>query len=1195
MTQRAIGGTGETFGATRTSETQGGPGEAAAPQPSRTELARYIRLKLIADGLVPPATDAAGLLGPSLGLGIAGRGTGAAAPPPVALPASLEQDVERLLGGLCERVQSAGDLKCPVDQRIESFLEQHFAPLCLSRPLRLPARTLVLNRAGLAREMSLPEQGDEFSNEHLSSYRVRNGVLHNPRADRRTTQGTFHVAEGGLPVPADKKSVPQRAFAELFQRAFMPPRAMLVLPFTSGARTPVETFVSLLIRPLVVPEVAGITAAKRMEVRFFVPAGLISNLDFVETIFGNAGDPFLPENDAGLDVAHWTGHTGCVVLAPHLTQVTKRAAGLPSFEEATVRQRRDGMCWKSPDEKYNDGQAFKLTCRSRDGVIVTLIADNYFGYCKKEVKTQISYAANLYGNCEEEHAGGAIAFPSFSLGDDFVANSRRYNGRTFDDVARDYAASIAVRPEGYGVDRRYPDLIYIPENARASLVTQHIAWERDGSEHSIPLLPGQIYMAPSGYRLWMEKHPEAPTWRLIGTAGEGVHCHKPCTVSGGGKSEISKSLADYMLYGPVFVADTRSDFLAVQEIFDRDYGNRWRTGGAVAPDYQTTPSRPLLDPRRSLGSVIKLLTPSPDYTDEYNAWLATIPNYIYSLVFIIKRFQAREEGEDWRRDFSVDLVNGEAGHELKFRNRKLVGTYLRVGLDRGQSWRTFKLRQDFAPATKLATQDDISVSIVVPAARLRNLNPSHQAASYKFVENCERRLFQRPDDAIHRGLDKQAEADLARDDNFISNFEPLTAEQVSGLVKYVVDLDKFTPPMQALLRRVSREGTGYVVCSSSPRLVDGKPTKNPRYLQLRPDLARPMDRYVAEMGTRLFRAIPANDPVPLPVNSVLFGRRNNPPDPEAGIRGLAVYNPLHFQELPELFMDFISSLTGKSPSTTGAGSEGALTKGPFNALPPIVDLNNALVSFLLTGLVGFSTAAGHIGPEFRVDHDISYLVPEVWCRIAPHERDPEYLLRQQLFEPLADFEYRGERIPASLLGYRMTDRFVRTFFGRVFDNPAKVFDEAILRPESQDLSAFVDGVKQIREAHTRVAKLYFEDGSVAMACPPLKALLSIMAFGEFEGMDQRHPRLRAMFTRESLLSSEWYAARLLAKREADRALCIRHRDYLQAVLANPVRGRSAARLDLHSRLADLNGELSHIDSPIYLSDLNGMLGRDPSL
>ena len=63
-----------------------------------------------------------------------------------------------------------------------------------------------------------------------------------------------------------------------------------------------------------------------MEVRFFAPGGLVSNLDFVETIFGNAGDPYLPENDAGLDVEHWTGHTGCVILAPHLTTHKKDSA-----------------------------------------------------------------------------------------------------------------------------------------------------------------------------------------------------------------------------------------------------------------------------------------------------------------------------------------------------------------------------------------------------------------------------------------------------------------------------------------------------------------------------------------------------------------------------------------------------------------------------------------------------------------------------------------------------------------------------------------------------------------------------------------------------------------------------------------------------------------------------------------------------
>src|SRR5208283_4710517 len=140
---------------------------------------------------------------------------------------------------------------------------------------------------------------------------------------------------------------------------------------------------------------------------------------------------------------------------------------------------RDHMCWEHEDERYNDGEAFKITCRDMTGVIVTIIADNYFGYCKKEVKTQISYAANLMGNVEEEHAGGALVFPSWSLGEELQVNSRRYNGRTFDDVERDYAQWIDVQPGGYGIDRNYSDLFYIPEDARADLRQQDISWMRN--------------------------------------------------------------------------------------------------------------------------------------------------------------------------------------------------------------------------------------------------------------------------------------------------------------------------------------------------------------------------------------------------------------------------------------------------------------------------------------------------------------------------------------------------------------------------------------------------------------------------------------------------------------------------------------------------------------------------------------------
>ena len=145
------------------------------------------------------------------------------------------------------------------------------------------------------------------------------------------------------------------------------------------------------------------------------------------------------------------------------------------------------------------------------------------------------------------------------------------------------------------------------------------------------------------------------------------------------------------------------------------------------------------------------------------------------------------------------------------------------------------------------------------------------------------------------------------------------------------------------------------------------------------------------------------------MDAVLPGRRNNPP--EGSIRSLACYNPIHYMELPELFMEFICSMTGKSPSTTGAGSEGALTKGPFNALPPIIDLNNALVSFILTGHNGFVTAAGYVGPKVRVDHDVSLIVPEVFCRMQPQERDPKFLLASHYLDKLEDFDPRGQNDP----------------------------------------------------------------------------------------------------------------------------------------------------------------------------------------
>ena len=103
--------------------------------------------------------------------------------------------------------------------------------------------------------------------------------------------------------------------------------------------------------------------------------------------------------------------------------MTKKEVGLPHVSEATERQQRDGMCWETEDELYNGGKAFKVCARDARGVIVTVIADTYFGYCKKEVKTQISYSANLFGNAEEEHSGGALVFASYNLGQEYDEKS----------------------------------------------------------------------------------------------------------------------------------------------------------------------------------------------------------------------------------------------------------------------------------------------------------------------------------------------------------------------------------------------------------------------------------------------------------------------------------------------------------------------------------------------------------------------------------------------------------------------------------------------------------------------------------------------------------------------------------------------------------------------------------------------------
>ncbi len=1096
-----------------------------------------------------------------------------------------------LLQSVAEKNRLLREHLCPVDQRIQDYIVRLFKGLDTPDRIWVPTNILILERHGMARALSLPPDSDSFKSNIVSSFRVKQGVLNNPASDRRTTKGVFHIAEGGLPIPADKKSVPLPVFAKLLEKALNPPDDLLEIPFTSTQEEKARLFVSLLLRPVVQPAVEGVTEEKRTEVRFFAPGNLTSNLDFVESIFGNAGDPYLAENDSGLDVKHWSGHTGCVILAPHLITFTKKELGLPHIDKATERQKRDGMCWESEDELYNDGGAFKITSRDSSGVVVTIIADNYYGYCKKEVKTQLSYAANLLGNVEEEHAGGALAFASYDLGEDFrLSHYIREVDHSFEETLEILGDEIDVQKDGYAIDKTYGDIVYIPAKSHISLHDQVIHWEKDGETKALNLQPDVTYILPSGYKVQMVRPMQGRRWRLVGTGAVGTYCHKPCTVSGGGKSEISKSLADAIVAGPVFTADIKSDFDKVEEVVSKEYGNRFRDDSRNRQN-----GRPILSDKRSLGSVIKLLSPSPEYSDDYNDWLESVPGYITDIVLVVKRFYKPDWGEDWRDRFSVDIVNGKPGNELKYRDQKLLSQYLRVGFAEDGSWRVFSLRKDFYPAVKIQTEDDISASVVVPASHVAGLDSGVETdKSLKFILNCEYRLFQRPDEAIHRGYDKTTEKDFSRSGLFFSNYEPLTREQTRAIENDAIRFGNFTEPMQQVLREFNRsEKPDFAVSSSEPRIWEGKPSKNPRYLQNRLDMEDGRSTYIAKVGARLYRRMYKGKNPPFPVNSVLPGRRNNPPS--EGIRALAVYNPIHYQELPELFMDFIASLTGKSPSTTGAGSEGALTKGPFNMLLPIVDLNNALVSYLVSGYECFTSSAGCVGPKFRCDHDISLLVPELWCRMRPRERKASYMIEHGYLEACEDFQHQGENVEASRLGYRITAAFIQEFGGRIFSNPQSVFPEFILKPEIQDLDTYVDGIKNIVETQQRVALNYFQDGSIDAACPPLKAILHVMAHGEFEGMSYRDAAFRQMFTLESLESSDWYRERLDAKQKVDISLWERHEKYLESFLGRDINAGMGERIDEEALRRRIERRLQTFRSDEYRNKLDGCLGVDPSL
>ena len=227
-----------------------------------------------------------------------------------------------------------------------------------------------------------------------------------------------------------------------------------------------------------------------------------------------------------------------------------------------------------------------------------------------------------------------------------------------------------------------------------------------------------------------------------------------------------------------------------------------------------------------------------------------------------------------------------------------------------------------------------------------------------------------------------------------------------------------------------------------------------------------------------------------------------------------------------------------------------------------------------------------------MDHDVSILIPELWCRMDKSEKNPEKMIREGMLEKLEDFEYKGQKVLASRLGNRITRAFVFKHFGRVFEEPIAVFSDEMLKPELQNMEDYVDGINNIVEAQQKSALMYFEDGSVEAAIPPLQVLLHIMAYGHYNNKNLSNPELRDMFTREYVISSSWYKERLLAKKDCDINGWNEKIDYIQKFKKQEVNKSILRETNLDKKLKQAKEELEKVKSKQYLDSLVGTIGLD---
>ncbi len=96
----------------------------------------------------------------------------------------------------------------------------------------------------------------------------------------------------------------------------------------------------------------------------------------------------------------------------------------------------------------------------------------------------------------------------------------------------------------------------------------------------------------------------------------------------------------------------------------------------------------------------------------------------------------------------------------------------------------------------------------------------------------------------------------------------------------------------------------------------------------------------------------------------------------------------------------------------------------------------------------------------------------------------------------------------------------------------------------------------------------------------------------YDNDDITSPEVRTLFTRESVLKSEWYKKRLIKKQSIEINLIEQKIKNMEAFIANPINKSIVTSDGLAYKLETANITLKYLASKDYLNSLVGTLGAD---